>query len=148
MSQQTALVDAKEHVVDALYLSVHQGACLLGVWSLPWGSRWIRPHFMRVFTKELTHSVSHPPYAEIMTKVKKLSSLLNTNSKKKKAVSFISLRQVLRTVAVHKYVSGNEWYDRKILNQNPTNAMVKWLLSTMTLEAHSVFNKLNFKKTK
>lgn len=53
MSQLTALVDAKEHVVDALYLSVHQGACLLGAWSLPWGSRWIRPHFMRVLPKNL-----------------------------------------------------------------------------------------------
>lgn len=63
---------------------------------------------------------------------------MNTNSKKEKAVSFISLRQVLRTVAVHKYVSVNEWYDMKILNQNPTNAMVKWLLSTMNLEVHSV----------
>ena len=63
---------------------------------------------------------------------------MNRDSKKKKAVSFISLRQVLRTVAAHKYVSVNEWYDMKILNQKPTNAMVKWLLSTMSLEAHSV----------
>lgn len=37
---QIAIVAAKESTAGACYLSVHQGACLLGIWSLPW-RKWV-----------------------------------------------------------------------------------------------------------
>lgn len=35
--------------------------------------------------------------------------------------------------AAHKYLPMNEWYDMKVLNQKPANAVVKWILSTVSL---------------
>ena len=37
------------------------------------------------------------------------------------------------TAAAHKYLSMNEWYDMKMLNQKPANAVVRWILSIVSL---------------
>lgn len=50
--------------------------------------------------------------------------------------------------AAHKYLPMNEWYDMKVLNQKPANAVVKWILSTVSSKRYTQYlNKLNFKKT-
>lgn len=37
------------------------------------------------------------------------------------------------TAAAHKYLSMNEWYDMKMLNQKPANALVRGILSIVSL---------------